>query len=264
MKKETSMTDQFDEPVGEGIPRPQLRVWATVGEAYGIWFANLGLWLKLSIVPVLILIVFKAIAPSLLPDASAVNTGAIGTSVGVFFVLGMVLYLSEIPLATAWHRFVLTYEDTTSHRYLIGGREWRYFLKALLIAVIVLAVSLAIGLVLGIVMVPVMMAGASGSPAMSIQMMTLMTTPVVLLFYAAIGYFLGHLFLMLPAAAIGRKLRARETRAAVRSNEWRLVGVYIVALLPIWLVGTLLTWPFGGANTAILKGTSNNALLPED
>ena len=225
------------------IPAIKLPVWATAREAYAIWFANLGLWLKLSIVPVVILIALKAVAPSVLPDAKNIDAGSVGISAAFFFVFAVIIYLSEIPLATAWHRFILTREDRASHRYLIGGREWRYFLKALLIAIIVLLVSLVLGIVMAVVMIPLMMGGAA---ATNVVLVTVLTSLATIGFYALLGYFLGHLFLMLPGAAVGRNISTGETRAAVRGNEWRLVGVYLVAMLPIWIVGTILTWPVNG------------------
>lgn len=232
-----------DEQTAPEVPTRKLPVWATVREAYAIWFANLGLWLKLSIVPVVILIVLKAIAPSVLPDANNIDSGSLGVSDAFFVVFAVIIYLSEIPLATAWHRFILTHEDRASHRYLIGGREWRYFLKALLITIIVLLVSFVLGIVVGVVMIPFMMGGAA---TLNVPLIILVTGLAMIGFYALLGYFLGHLFLMLPGAAVGRRISTRDTRAAVRGNEWRLVGIYIVALLPIWIVGTILTWPVNG------------------
>ena len=161
-------------------------------------------------------------------------------------LFAVIVYLSEIPLATAWHRFILTHGDTTSHRYLVGRREWRYLLKALLITLVILLVSLVIGLLMGAVLIPVILAGTEGGAVANLPWLGAATGFFTLLVYAALGYFLGHLFLMLPGAAIGRQISMKDTRAAVRGNEWRLIGVYIVALLPIWIVGTILTWPVDG------------------
>ena len=240
------MDEHTGQPEGTEPLRPRLAVWATVGQAYAIWFANLGLWLKLSIVPVVLLIGLNAVAPSVLPDAKDVSAGSVGFAAGFFFFFAIIVYLAEIPLATAWHRYILTHEDTASHRYLIGNREWRYLLKALLIALIVLLFSLIVGLVIALVMVPFVMAMVAGPPTASLPLIGLVTSLVTLGFYALIGRYLGHLFLMLPAAAIGSNLSRKDTKAAVKSNEWRLVGVYALSVVPIWIIGVALTFPVDG------------------
>lgn len=217
-------------------------------EAYAVWYANLGLWLKLLAVPVALIVGFSILGRQLLLTpggeiAPAPSAGPVGTI--MFFAA--VIYLSQIPLATAWHRLILTADDGTSHRYRIGGPEGRYLLKMLVIALIVIVISLMIGLMLSFLIVPALMSvttGARGVP--NPFLFWLVGTVVAVGIYGLLGYFLGYLLLMLPAAAIGRNMAGSEAAASIGNNQWRLMGVYIVTLLPLVVLEYLLGWLLGG------------------
>lgn len=229
------MTDGTNELNDSGteppIARPQLRVWATVGEAYAVWFANLGLWLKLSIIPVLVVIGMGFLVTAMLPDAT--NPSML-LPIVLVMLFAVTIYLSEIPLATAWHRFILTHDDAPSHRYLVGRREWRYLLKALFIAIIVLLLSILLGLLLSLLLIPFVMAITGNGPsAEGLWVVSLVSAVLSLGMYAVLGYLIGHLFLMLPAAAIGRPFSGTEASDALAQNKWRFVGLYIVVLAPL-------------------------------
>lgn len=219
------------------FPRPVLPVWATVAEAYSIWFANLGLWLKLSIIPVLVVIGMGFVVTSILPDDPATLNQSMVLPIVMVMLFAVTIYLSEIPLATAWHRFILTHEDTGSHRYIVGRREWRYLLKALFIAIIVLLLSILMGLLLSLLLIPFVLAiTGSGPSAGGLWVVSLVSAVLSLGMYAVVGYLIGHLFLMLPAAAIGRPFSWTEASVALAGNKWRFVGLYIVVLAPLILL----------------------------
>lgn len=228
------MTDGNDAGAAVRTERPTLRVWATVGEAYAIWFANLGLWLKLSIVPVLVVIGMGLLVRAVLPDAVHSTSPSIILPIVLVMLFAVAIYLSEIPLATAWHRFILTRDDVQSHRYIVGRREWRYLLKALIIALIVVLLSILLGLLLSLLLLPFVMAIAGGKASAEGLWITSIASAVLSLgMYALLGYLIGHLFLMLPAAAIGRNFSGSEASAALAENKWRFVGIYIVVLAPL-------------------------------
>lgn len=249
------MGDGNDTGAAPGAERAPLRVWATVGEDYAIWFANLGLWLKLSIVPVLVVIGMGLVVTSVLPgDADTLNQSMVLPIVMVM-LFAVTMYLSEIPLATAWHRFILTHEDTGSHRYIVGRREWRYLLKALFIAIIVLLLSILLGLLLSLVLIPFVMAVTGGGPsAGGLWVVSLVSAVLSLGMYALLGYLIGHLFLMLPAAAIGRPFSGTEASAALAGNKWRFVGLYIVVLAPLIILTFGIDAAFGFGNAGGAAG----------
>ena len=227
---------------------PVLRAGAIVGEAYAVWFRNFGLWLKLLLVPAAVIALLSVMSVQLLigpeGDTIILPTAAAGIAIIVF---SMIIYLSQIPLATAWHRLILTSDDDATHRYRIGGPEGRYLLKIVVVSLIVLVVSLMIGLMLSFLVIPALMSlttGGRGVPDPFVMM--LVGTVISIGIYTILGYFLGYLLLMLPAAAIGRNYKGSEAEAAIGDNRWRLMGVYVLALLPLVVLEYLLGWLLGG------------------
>lgn len=228
-------------------PAPPLQIWAIAGEAYRVWLQNIGPWLKLLAVPVAVIaagtILSLQIMNSMMQGPVQAPSALLVVAIFVFNVL---IYLSQIPLATAWHRLILKTDDPGSHRYMIGRPEGRYLLKILFVALVVIAVSLLIGLLLSVLVLPVLMevtVGARGMP--NLLLLGLVSTAISLGVYAVLGFFLGYLFSMLPAAAIGRNYAGSEASAAIKGNEWRLVGVYVVAMLPLIVLEYLLGWLIG-------------------
>ena len=231
-------------------PAPPLQIWAIAGEAYRVWLQNIGPWLKLLAVPVAVIAAGTILSLQIMNSMMQGPVQAPSAlSVVAVFVFNVLIYLSQIPLATAWHRLILKTDDPGSHRYMIVGRpEGRYLLKILFVALVVIAVSLLIGLLLSVLVLPALMevsVGARGMP--NLLLLGLVSTAISLGVYAVLGFFLGYLLLMLPAAAIGRNYAGSEASAAIKGNEWRLVGVYVVAMLPLIVQEKyLLGWLIGG------------------
>ncbi|CAN0564067.1 unnamed protein product, partial [Laminaria digitata] len=158
----------------------------------------------------------------------------------------VVIFVAQIPMATAWHRLILMPADRASHRYRIGRPEGRYCLKMLVIVLIVLMVSLMIGLMLSFLVVPTMLSLTTGTGGVANPLVFWMAGIVIALgFYALLVYFLGYLLLMLPAAAMGRNCTSREAAAALGRNQWRLMGIYTLVLLPLVILEFLLAWLVG-------------------
>ena len=227
---------------------PVLRPGAIVREAYAVWFANFGLWLKLLLVPAAVIAVFSIVSVQLLigPDGESMTFPLISTGVAVI-LFQLIIYLSQIPLATAWHRLILTDDDDRTQGYRIGGPEGRYLLKILIIGMIVLVVSLMIGLMLSFLVIPALMSLTTGGRGVPDPVLMLLVGAVISIgIFTILGYFLGYLLLMLPAAAIGRNYTGSEAAAAMGDNRWRLMGVYVLALLPLVVLEYLLEWLLAG------------------
>ena len=229
-------------------PALPLQIRAIVGEAYVVCFQYVGLWLKVTAVPVAVIAALTILSLQLVNGLGMATAKAPSvTSVIAIFLFTALIYLSQVPLATARHRLILKSGDTGSQRYMIGGPKGRYFLKILIIALIVIAVSLMIGLLLSGLVLPLLMGITTGERGLpNLILLGLIGTVISLGLYSVLGYFLGYLLLMLPAAAIGRNYVGSEASAAIKGNEWRLVGVYVVAMLPLIILEYLFGWLLGG------------------
>lgn len=217
-------------------------------EAYAVWFANFGLWLKLLLVPAALIAVLSIVSVQLLvgPDGETTMFPSVSTGIAVI-LFQLIMYLSQIPLATAWHRLILAADDVQAHRYRIGGPEGRYLLKILVIGLIVLVVSLMIGLMLSFLVIPALMLLTTGGRGVPDPFLMVLVGAIISIgIYTILGYFLGYLLLMLPAAAIGRNYTGSEAADAIGYNRWRLIGVYVLALLPLVVLEYLLQWLLGG------------------
>jgi hypothetical protein len=157
----------------------------------------------------------------------------------VWVVIGPLIYLVQIPMATAWHRLILEPERTDGHRYMMGWNERLYFLKALQLMVLIVGLIILFGILVSVVAVP-LQALTSNSP---IFQMFVFTVAIVVLLYLAIGYFACPILLMLPAASIGKKLTSGEAYMAVREgrNNWALAIAYLIASAPIMIINWLAT-----------------------
>lgn len=212
----------------------ELPVWATVGEAYAIWFANLGLWLKLTIVPFIFLALLSFIGFAWFPA----EQDPVGIHAGVLSVVFIgIMFVVEVPLLTAWHRVILTPEDSGSRRYRFGSREWRYGLKSSLILVYVVLAVAVFAIMFNIGLLAVVGTGPDGGPAIPLHHQELMNYAVILPATILVFRFLGHLVLALPALALGQSISRQDVKSALRSNEWRLAGIVTVSMLPAFAIG---------------------------
>lgn len=225
-----------DESAGaeKQVDRPRLAVWSTVGKAYSIWFAHFNLWLKLSVVPFVFAILLITIGIVWLP-VDAHPSGFDAALLTAIF--SAIMFLVEIPLLTAWHRVILAPYEAGIHRYQIGKREWRYVMKSTYIMLYVILAVLVLGILFNIGLIAIVGVGPDGGPALSVHLQELMNYAVVLVAYMLVFRFIGHLALALPALALGKGLSRQDAKAALRSNEWHLVGVIAVSMLPIFIAG---------------------------
>lgn len=227
------MTDEAGEQPEQPLERPQLRVWATVREAYAIWFANYGLWLKLAIVPVVCLVGLSVLGQTVLeigPESLAADDSPHAPE---RFFLSVLIYLSQVPLVTAWHRTILEPRAAAGHGYRIGNREGRYLLNLFVIALAIGAIFMVASILAGLLL-PAIVGSVSGYFGVAVSLL------LSVALYLGLGYLLVGGFLVLPAAAIGREIRLGPAMLATNGNEWRLLGIYAVALLPVWGLAVIL------------------------
>lgn len=243
------MTEQINEPAREQNLRPVLAVRAIVDEAYTIWFANLNLWAKLSIIPALVVIGMGALSWFLGPELATTEAVTWQQAVMVL-LLSVPIFLSEIPLVTAWHRVILMKGDVVSDRYIVGKREWRYLLKTLFVTLLFVPVGIVVAVAIT-TLVAVFLGDLKVTQWGGLLLGSLYSVGLG----SVIVYFVGFLFLMLPAAAIGRRFSAREALATIKGNRWRLVGIYLTALLPVIVLTYLIeaVIPTAGTTSAWAK-----------
>lgn len=127
---------------------------------------------------------------------------------------------APVLAAVAWHRRILL--DEPARPGIIAGKPERmYFIVAAISSAAWFAVSLA-GVVIGM-----LMGGPEGVPALG-----------KLLFFMiglAPFYFVGHVFLALPQAALTGAVDVRRIAALTRGNKWRFLFVAMLPA-PIWLL----------------------------
>jgi hypothetical protein len=213
--------------------RTKLPIVATVREAYTILFANFGLWIKLSIVPGLVLLGVTVFYEHIAGDDP---TGISAVPSTIVWAAMFAVYLSEVPLATAWHRLILSHHKDAPHRYSIGVREFRYVLKV----VAIMFVGLMMVVVAGFIMSILGSLFGQGDDVIG----SLISVAIVIAAIAVLINFIARMFLLLPAASIGRDMSISDTSAAVEGNSWRFIGIYTLTVAPLYLLGYLLELAF--------------------
>ena len=121
-----------------------LLVFNTIKEAYVFMSGNLVIWARLSVVPMLMLIVFAAYFYQL-PGANTSESSV--APLAISLAATTVISLAEIPLATAWHRAILIKSPDVSHGYRVGSAEFRYLVKFVLIFFVAMMILVVVGIV---------------------------------------------------------------------------------------------------------------------
>ncbi|WP_353473493.1 hypothetical protein PVT71_05460 [Salipiger sp. H15] len=152
------------------------------------------------------------------PDGMPASPLVIGVPALVLAVLAV---LASLWIAVAWHRFVLTGEEPRGwlprwH----GGEILGYFGRSILIA-------FAIFVSLVVAAIPVALIGAA-IPALG---------PVLVFGLVGLGgYLFFRLGLILPAAAVGERLRLKEAWSATRDDDGAVVTLALVVIAGSLLV----------------------------
>jgi hypothetical protein len=230
------MADNTGETTEPPVARPKLRVWATVGEAYAIWFANLGLWLKLMSLPAV-----ATIAAILILRNITFSSDVEFEKIAVDLLMPILIFAIAVPMITAWHRLILRGGEQLTGKYRVGQCELRYIKISVLIWV-------AIPVVYGIL------------SAIAINIYPLITQfvwqefdawlgswllgPWVLfpLMYMTIAGAFSIFGLSFPAAAVGEPLSFRQSARVTWGNRWRLILISTAASLPIGVFNYLVMY----------------------
>lgn len=154
------------------------------------------------------------------------------------------IYLIQIPQATAWHRLILEPGRTDGHRYMFGWNERLYFLKLVVLFFFLVGLTLVFGLLAASLTTMI--------PSWPIFQIFGFTLVVLGAAYLVVGYFFCPLLLMLPAASIGKKLSSGEAYMIVRKsrNNARLAIAYLLVSLPVMFVNWVATRIAEQLNTA--------------
>lgn len=201
-----------DAPNSGSIPVKTLPVWPTVYEAYGFWFRHFRTWLKLIILPTIV-IVFGIV---MLTSVSMSLPGEL-RGIAHFFLACLVL----VPMITAWHRLVLSGAGQARGWLATGRREWRYLRLAILLFVAGIAIFLANFAAIG---------ALSGAVPASLWFI-LDAWLLVLGFLVA--YALIAVLPVLPAAAIGQEVSVKQALLATRGQRWQIFFMYVLAAIPL-------------------------------
>lgn len=210
---------------------------AIAQEVYAVWFSNIWLWLKLSVVPLI-----AAVGVSLLvaPDGEGPAKPELDLSWSIIWLI----YLTQIPQATAWHRVILQPDRTDGHRYMFGWNERLYFLKLMVLCFFLFGLILLAGILIAFL--------GPMIPSSPIFQMVGFTFVVLGLAYLGVGYFMCPILLMFPAASIGKKLSSGEAYMIVRKsrNNARLAIAYLLVSVPVIFVNWVATRIAEQLNTA--------------
>ncbi|EPX82451.1 hypothetical protein [Salipiger mucosus] len=175
---------------------------------------NLGAALRVSMVLYLVQVAsqltFFVNAPMAGEQPTAVPEG-----LGLQLTLSIFALLASLWIAVAWHRYVLTGELPAGLLPRWHGSEIaRYFGQSLLIGLVVILAALAAGVVIGLVATAV--PGFGG-----------------VLIFGLLGlcsYLFFRLGLVLPAAALGRRMTIGESWAATRDDDGAVVTLAVLVI----------------------------------
>ncbi|WP_119167195.1 hypothetical protein [Algihabitans albus] len=199
------MTDLSSTPPSG--PVALLPVVRTVTDAYQFTLQRIGQ------------VVTAAIVPFALSMLVALIDAGLGETPFAFVTLLVDLFAYAI-FAVAWHRALLVNEPPSLLPRL-GDRQLRFWLMTLLITLIVAGVVVLPAFLFGL-----LAAGPSGSP------MALLALPLAL----SCVYLLARFSFVFPAAAVDERFGLGASWRTTAGNAWRLIGAYLLAVLPMMVV----------------------------
>lgn len=199
-----------------------LPVWQTVRETYAVTFANIGvLWRLARLWAIVVAFAVALISAFFWPSHEAsLESGAAMSWVQLLTFAVSLAAASSV--AVAWHRLILLGQQPRNRGYLAFDAAVRvYFGLALVLTLPAFALPLRLGRLDD---------PWSGAASMAL-----------LLFAICVG---PRLALHLPARAIGRSdVTLAVAWRATRGQWWRLVVGSVLVLLPVLVVGTLVSMP---------------------
>ena len=212
----------------------KLRIGATFAEAYSLVFSRLDLVLKAAAVPYLMTMGLAALS---LKAQSNLNP----------WLLILITILGFLPytlFGVAWHRLILLGPGVSPPRASPSWtrRHWRFLGYALVVT------AIGYGLVIGVTLLSVLFAIPMGQSGMFTS-----ESPKLFLFIAVVAVIggVGFVYLMVrysfvfPAVAVDESYGLGHAWTHTRGQGFRLIGLMILASLPMvavaWILGMILS-----------------------
>ena len=228
-------------------------VWRTALESYGFVFANLGRFLALGWLLLVIAAAPQIIGALAMGESSVWETETLGDSPAhdlATVLKSLVSFAIDLVFAVRWHRFFLLNERKSVFSDILAARNWR-FMNYILLLVLVPLLPMLIVLIIGLA------AALSGARLPPDGMEAgLPATIFLFAFYATYPLFFVFLrfSLVLPAAAVDRPIDLGESWRRLGGNTWRYIGAIILVVIPAIIVGLILMALFVPFRIASLPG----------
>jgi hypothetical protein len=240
----------------------KIPVGATIAHAYRFAFGNFLNMLKVIWLPAVLGVVLglyiqgRALEMNAAIDAQLfARAGQLFFMLLPFYLAGLFFFFMELEGAT---RLALGLLPAPGFYYLQLGRPlWR------LIGAMLLGALIMIGAVIAAFLLVVLLGALSGIVAGGLPAAGagLGVIVVALLFYGAMIYGAARLFFFLSAVVIAEEQTGLTRSWALgRKNFWRILGVEIGALLPLFLVVIGLVFAFAGPPPMPSPGMDQAAL----
>lgn len=150
------------------------------------------------------------------------------------FVSFLVMIVTGLWIAVAWHRFVLREETPTGPIPPFNGAAiGSYFVAGIIFAVILIVLAIPLGILGGLLVAPLFMSG--GQPGL---LATLILGLIVYLPLAYVGYRISPI---LPSAALGARMPVKEAWYKTGTSGAAFVLLTIVSVI----AGLLISLPGG-------------------
>lgn len=182
-------------------------VFASLQEAYGTLFGNLGLFFRLAAVPFVI-----SVAISLFAVPFQQN-------IWILLPLSLLAYIPHTIFAVAWHRRTLLGPEATLASQPVSWqpRHWRFLGYTALAFILIPGVIVAIGILASTLL-------NNLSAALGLTILALSGLAAV--------YVEVRLSFALPAAAVEEKYGLGDSWRHTRQQVWRILAAYLLVLIP--------------------------------
>ena len=227
----------------------KLPVWRTAMESYGFVFGNLGRFVVLACVPVLI-VFGTELAVHLIHSPLA----------GWMFTL--VSLAAWAVFVVRWHRLVLLEDRGGAFRAVLALRNLRVFAYALFwFLILMFAFPIYLGMafyLLDLLPYPATTVDLPGTiPELTARPLvgseawlvaTIILAPSIILAFLALRF-----TLVLPSAAVDRPMSIVDAWHELSGNSWHYIGtIIIVMVLPSIIVGSLVSLYWSGLTTSTI------------
>ena len=217
------MTTEIPPSAGRG----KVPVWRTAIGSYGFVFSNLGRFIALGWL--LLVITFAVnMASGILVDVGTGEEASVADWVN-FIALTAISWAMHAVFAVRWHRFFLLNERESVFSDVLGARNWRFLGYTVLLSFAPVLPIIFLGLI-GFGDFPL----EPGPQAMeAINWTLIILFGLYMLALPIIVFVLFRFFLVLPAIAVDRRLTLGEAWGNMRGNTWRFIGASFLVGIPL-------------------------------